>query len=104
MTIKKITLDDVKYFIEKVKLNLDYELFTIHDLLVGMNVELEHGKRDKFTNVTNDDVIMTGKIALAHLNEFPDYYKRLSKLEKNAEKYWEKRPKYRKYKLVKDKN
>lgn len=46
-----------------------------------MDVELEHGRRDPATNVTNDDPILTGKIALAHLNEFPDYYIRLIKME-----------------------
>ena len=50
----------------------------------GMDVELEHGRRDMLTNVTNDDPILTGKIALAHLNEFPDYYIRLRKMEKEA--------------------
>ena len=52
------------------------------------NTELEHGKRDPKTNVTNDDLIMTGKIALVHLNEFPDYYTRLDKLEEDAKKFW----------------
>jgi len=52
---------------------------------MGLNIELEHGKRNAFTNVTNDDEILTAKIALAHLNEFPDYYTRLNKLEKEAE-------------------
>jgi hypothetical protein len=53
-----------------------------------MDVELEHGTRDQSTNVTNDDILVTGKIALAHLNEFPDYYDRLEKMEKEAEKFW----------------
>jgi hypothetical protein len=56
-----------------------------------MDVELEHGTTDPNTNVTNDDPLMTGKIALAHLNEFPDYYTRLLKLEEEAEEYWENR-------------
>jgi hypothetical protein len=49
------------------------------------DVELEHGTVDPHTNVTNDDPIMTGKIALAHLNEIPDYYTRLEKMENEAE-------------------
>lgn len=56
---------------------------------MGMDVELEHGLHDPATNVTNDDALITGKIALAHLNEFPDYYTRLEKMEKEAEQYWE---------------
>jgi hypothetical protein len=55
---------------------------------MGLDVELEHGTRDAHTNVTNDDPLMTGKIALAHLNEFADYYTRLAKLEKEADKFW----------------
>ena len=55
---------------------------------MGVNTELEHGKISSQTNVTGDDPIMTGKIALAHLNEFPDYYKRLKVLEKEAKAYW----------------
>ena len=55
---------------------------------IGLNVELEHGSINPITNVTNDDPILTGKIALAHLNEFPDYYTRLTKMEEEAEKYW----------------
>jgi hypothetical protein len=55
-----------------------------------MDVELEHGTIDPWTNGTNDDPITTGKIALAHLNEYPDYYDRLGKMEEEAEEFWEK--------------
>ena len=71
------------------KLGIDWSRFDVEEFRVGMEVELEHGKRDPHTNVTDDDPILTGKIALAHLNEFPDYYQRLLKLEDEAEKYWE---------------
>jgi len=54
----------------------------------GLEVEFEHGARDVQTNVTNDDVALTGKIAWAHLKEFPDYYARLDKLEAQAAAYW----------------
>ncbi|HEX9380836.1 MAG TPA: DUF5661 family protein, partial [Gaiellaceae bacterium] len=46
--------------------------------------ELEHGLHDLLTNVTGDDPVVTGKIALAHLNEFPDYYTRLERMEEEA--------------------
>ncbi|NYZ76368.1 hypothetical protein H0N98_03915 [Candidatus Micrarchaeota archaeon] len=65
--------------------------FGVKEFWTGIRVELEHGSRDPVTNVTNDDPILTGKIALAHLNEFPDYYKRLEKMEKGAEKAHRKR-------------
>jgi hypothetical protein len=41
---------------------------------MGMDVELEHGLHDPSANVTDGDSLVTGKIALAHLKEFPDYY------------------------------
>jgi hypothetical protein len=59
--------------------------FDLEQFRMGMDVELEHGTRDPQTNVTDDDLIMTAKIARAHLNEFPDYYTRLAKMEAEAE-------------------
>ena len=55
-------------------LNIDFKNFTLEDFKTGLNIELEHGKANSKTNVTNDDLLLTGKIALAHLNEFPNYY------------------------------
>ncbi|PVV82613.1 DUF5661 family protein [Dehalogenimonas alkenigignens] len=66
-------------------LGIDWSKFDIEQFRMGMDVELEHGTVDPPTNVTNDDPITTGKIALAHLNEFADYYTRLSKMEMEAE-------------------
>jgi len=63
-------------------LGIDWRRFDVEQFRMGMDVELEHGTRDPHTNVTNDDPIVTGKIALAHLNEFPDYYTRLDKMER----------------------
>jgi hypothetical protein len=59
--------------------------FDVEQFLAGLRVELEHGRRDPQTDVTHNDPITTGKIALAHLNEFPDYYTRLAKMEKEAQ-------------------
>lgn len=56
------------------KLNIKFDKFSLYDFLTGLNIELEHGKINKDTNVTNDDLELTAKIALAHLNEFNDYY------------------------------
>lgn len=70
-------------------LNIKFDKFDADQFRIGLNVELEHGAVNPFTNITNDDPILTGKIALAHLNEYPDYYKRLTKMEKEAEEYWE---------------
>lgn len=59
--------------------------FDLEQFHLGMNVELEHGVRDPTTNVTGDDRLITGKIALAHLREIPDYYTRLAAMEAEAE-------------------
>ncbi len=72
-------------------LGIDWDKFDVEQFRMGMDVELEHGTENSVTNVTNDDPLMTGKITLAHLNEFPDYYTRLLKLEEEAEKYWDKK-------------
>ena len=72
-------------------LGIDWSKFDVEQFRMGMDVELEHGLVDPQTNVTNDDPLMTGKITLAHLNEFPDYYTRLKKMEEEAEEYWEKK-------------
>lgn len=56
------------------ELGITFDKFSIKDFLVGLNIELEHGLISPETNVTNNDLIMTAKIALAHLNEFNDYY------------------------------
>ena len=71
------------------QLGLTWDKFDVDQFKRGMDVELEHGLVDEHTNVSNDDPLVTGKIALAHLNEFPDYYDRLEKMEVEAEKYWE---------------
>jgi hypothetical protein len=70
------------------KLDISWDKFDIEQFRMGMDVELEHGTIDPNTNVTNDDPIMTGKITLAHLNEFADYYTRLHKMESEAEEFW----------------
>ncbi len=69
-------------------LGIDWSQFDVEQFRMGLEVELEHGLNDSSTNVTGDDPILTGKIALAHLNEFPDYYTRLEKMEREAEQEW----------------
>lgn len=84
MTSKKhFTSEEAKTIGEK--LGIDWSKYNVEQYRMGLDVELEHGLIDPHTNVTDDDPIMTGKIALAHLNEFPDYYTRLDKMEKEAE-------------------
>ena len=84
MTSKKhFTTDEAKQIGEA--LGIDWNEFDVEQYRIGLNVELEHGLADPHTNVTNDDPMVTGKIALAHLNEFPDYYTRLKEMEREAE-------------------
>jgi hypothetical protein len=71
-------------------LGVDWDVVDLEQFCMGLLVELEHGTRDPETNVTDDDTGLTGKIALAHLNEFPDYYTRLAKMEAEADTYWDK--------------
>ena len=67
-----ITLQELVNLINELNIKLDK--FSIKDLMTGYKIELEHGTVNPSTNVTNDDKMMTLKIALAHLNEYPDYY------------------------------
>jgi hypothetical protein len=69
---------------EQIGIDWGSSPFDIEQFRRGMDVELEHGLGDPRTNVTDDDSIATGKIARAHLNEFPDYYTRLADMEEQA--------------------
>jgi hypothetical protein len=81
----RFTLDEARAAGERIGVDWDASPFSLEQFRMGMDVELEHGTRDPQTNVTGDDVVMTAKIARAHLNEFPDYYTRLAKMEAEAE-------------------
>jgi hypothetical protein len=69
------------------ELGIDFDVtpFDLEQFRRGMEVELEHGRRDPITDVTHDDPIVTGKIAWAHLREMPDYYDRLDAMERESE-------------------
>lgn len=83
-----------KEILEAAKsLGITFDKFSFTDLVTGVNMELEHGTISPKTNVTNDNLILTMKIALAHLNEFPDYYNHNYGLPA-LERYLEKRKHY----------
>lgn len=86
MAKKHFTEEQAKEIGEK--LGIKWDKFDVDQFRRGMNVELEHGTVDSNTNVSDDDPLITGKIALAHLNEFSDYYDRLDKMEKEAEDFF----------------
>jgi len=72
-------------------LGIKWDKYNVAQFHRGMNVELEHGSENSLTDVTGDDAVLTGKIALAHLNEFADYYDRLDRMEEDAHAFWDKK-------------
>ena len=80
------TADQARRIGEEIGIDWDSAPFDVEEFRTGLHVELEHGLHDPATNVTGDDPILTGKIALAHLNEFPDYYTRLDRMEEEAKR------------------
>ena len=86
---KHFTTEEAKKIGEA--LGNDWSRFDVEQFRMGLDVELEHGKRNPATDVTHDDPILTGKIAQAHLNEFPDYYTRLKKMEEEAKRFHSKK-------------
>ena len=78
------TSDEARRIGAEIGIDWTSSLFDVEQFRMGMDVELEHGLHDLSTNVTDSDPIVTGKIARAHLNEFPDYYTRLARMEDEA--------------------
>lgn len=85
-TANKFTLEETKWIGEQI--GADWNKYPVEQMQKGLEVELEHGSICPETNITNDDLFLTAKIALAHLNEFPDYYNRLEIMENEAKKFW----------------
>jgi hypothetical protein len=86
---RRTTLDEATRVGDEI--GVDWHRFDLEQFRAGMDVEYEHGKRDPQTDVTGDDPVVTGKIALAHMKEFPDYYDRLQRMEQEAEQDWARR-------------
>lgn len=86
MNKRVISVDEAKRIGGLLQINWDR--VDLDQFRRGLEVEFEHGSHDPDTNVTNDDAVLTGKIAWAHLKEFPDYYTRLARLEADADAYW----------------
>ena len=85
---RHFTTEQAREVGEAIGIDWGTSRFDLEQFRAGMEVELEHGDRDPVTDVTASDPIVTGKIALAHLNEFPDYYTRLARMEAAAEEHW----------------
>jgi hypothetical protein len=88
---KRTTSEEAKRIGDHI--GVDWTQFGLEEFRRGMDVEYKHGLSDPQTDVTHDDPILTGKIALAHIKEFPDYYERLEKMETDAEREWAERRK-----------
>lgn len=82
------TTDQAREIGEQIGIDWATSPFDVEQFRSGMDVELEHGTHDPATDVTASDPVVTGKIALAHLKEFPDYYTRLAVMEAEAEAFW----------------
>jgi len=88
---KHFTVEEARLIGEEIGIDWSTSPFGVDEFRDGMDVELEHGLHDAETNVTDDDPHVTAKIARAHLNEFPDYYTRLERMESEADRYWAER-------------
>ncbi len=86
MTRTSFTPDEARRIGEQIGIDWETAPFDVEQFRMGMDVELEHGLHDSATNVTGDEPVVTGKITLAHLNEFPDYYTRLDRMEEEAKR------------------
>jgi hypothetical protein len=86
---KEFTTDEAKRIGDA--LGIDWGVVDLEQFRMGLAVEMEHAT-DPRTDVTHGDPELTGKIAWAHLNEYPDYYTRLAALEAEAEEYWTAHP------------
>jgi hypothetical protein len=82
---KAFSTEEARRVGEQIGIDWESAPFDVEQFRTGMDVELEHGTHDPGTNVTDDSPTVTGKIALAHLNEFADYYTRLERMEAEAE-------------------
>ena len=78
-------LEQARSIADRLNIDLANSGFDLEQFRAGLDVEAEHGEAGSETNVTDDDPLTTGKIALAHLKEAPDYYTRLQKMEAEAE-------------------
>jgi len=89
--VRHFTSEEARLLGERLGIDWSLADWDVEQFRAGMDVELEHGRRDPATDVTGDDPLATAKIALAHLKEFPDYYTRLERMEEEARRDWGRR-------------
>ncbi|MDQ2785754.1 MAG: hypothetical protein M3Y58_12215 [Chloroflexota bacterium] len=83
---RQFNADEAKRIGEQI--GITWNAVDLDQFRKGLAVEMEHGSHDPQTDVTHDDPLLTGKIAWAHIKEYPDYYTRLETMETEAEQYW----------------
>jgi hypothetical protein len=83
---RRFTQEEAREIGERIGIDWGAGDVNLDQFRMGLAVELEHGSHDPATDVTHDDEVITGKIALAHLKEIPDYYTRLAAMEGDAER------------------
>ncbi len=86
MSTREFTEEEARAIGQRIGVDWSVGDVDLEQFRMGLAIELEHGSQDPATNVTNDDETITGKIALAHLREIPDYYTRLAAMEREAER------------------
>ena len=86
MSTREFTEEEARVIGQRIGVDWSAGDVDLEQFRMGLAIELEHGSQDPATNVTNDDETITGKIALAHLREIPDYYTRLAAMEREAER------------------
>ena len=86
MSTRQFTEEEARMIGQRIGVDWSAGDVDLEQFRMGLAIELEHGSQDPATNVTNDDETITGKIALAHLREIPDYYTRLDAMEREAER------------------
>jgi hypothetical protein len=86
MSTRQFTEEEARVIGQRIGVDWSAGDVDLEQFRMGLAIELEHGTHDPATNVTNDDETITGKIALAHLREIPDYYTRLAAMEREAER------------------
>jgi len=87
----QFTEDQARLIGDEIGIDWNAARFDVDQFRRGLEIELEHGSREPETDVTGNDSVVTGKIAWAHLREYPDYYDRLEVLEREAKQYWDSR-------------
>ena len=82
---KQISSEEAKRIGETI--HIDWEQIDLEQFRQGLMGNHEQAAIDPETGLTYDGVLLTGKVILDHMQEFPDYFTRLEKLKAEADEY-----------------